>query len=236
MRDAGRCIITGARYPDACHVFPFSSLKEPHKTSNCLQATLFNLWGRHREERISHLLVGDQNIVDTAQNMLALSPSLHRLWGKAVFGLEPIAQLDNGVRLRFRWLKKTGLALGQRMPEIFDPDELLASPDGPGSVNVRHLVTGRPILDGEIIDVTSSDKSSRPNYEILLLQWDLIKMVSLSGAAEAMEDPSWDPKPDDPFSWFPVSGPSGFGESRAAQESPESRTVPPEPEPRTPSF
>jgi hypothetical protein len=36
----------------------------------------------------------------------------------------------------------------------------------------------------------------RPELEILELQWDLLRITALSGAAEAAQDPSWDPDND----------------------------------------
>ncbi|PSS09178.1 hypothetical protein M430DRAFT_22537 [Amorphotheca resinae ATCC 22711] len=50
------------------------------------------------------MLVGDKNSIDTAMNMVALQPILHRWWGKAMIGFEPIEKIENGIRLRFRWL------------------------------------------------------------------------------------------------------------------------------------
>jgi len=113
--------------------------------------------------------------------MISLSPELHRLWGKAIFEFESVAQLENGVRLRFRWMKHARPKLGQALPDSANPGELLSFPTGPGRVNVRHLVTGRPILDGDVLDITSDDESSQPNYEILQLQWDLIRIAAFGG-------------------------------------------------------
>jgi hypothetical protein len=62
-----------------------------------------------------------------------------------------------------------------------------------------HPQTHRHIIDGHIIDITSDDESAIPNMEILSFQWDLIRMTSLCGAAEAAEDGLWDSDDDDPF-------------------------------------
>lgn len=202
--------MTGASYPDACHVFPFSSLRHPQRTKTSLYTTLYGLWGDDRRARLEPLLVGQNNIVDTASNMIALDPRLHRLWAKGIIAFQPIALMENGVRLRFRWMGRISPHTWENMDAAafvaFDPREVLTRPQGEGSLVVRNAETGRPILDGEIIEVTSQDKSVIPNFEILQFQWDLLRMACLSGAAEAVDKGlPWDPKFDDPESWSPFA-------------------------------
>ncbi len=83
-----------------------------------------------------------------------------------------------------------------------DPREELIWPDaeGGGGMFVRHTITGRRILDGEIIEVKSDDPALLPDVAILQLQWDLLKMAALSGAGDASEDPSWYLNFEDPAS------------------------------------
>lgn len=145
------------------------------------------------------LLTGDNNIVDTARNMIALNPYLHRLWGKGIIGFEPVCALPNGVRLRLRWIGRVLVGINDRINLASDPRQLLTMPGALGSLDIRHFDTGRPILDGEVIDITSDDHSALPDMELIKLQWDLSRIAALSGAAGAAEDPSWDPDPDDPL-------------------------------------
>ena len=79
-----------------------------------------------------------------------------------------------------------------------DPREVLLHPSGEGSHKIRHYETGRSIQDGEIIDIVSDDPSAAPSMDIWELQWDLLRMARLCGAAEAANDPSWDPPMDGP--------------------------------------
>ncbi|KAI2614981.1 hypothetical protein GGR54DRAFT_614502 [Hypoxylon sp. NC1633] len=53
------------------------------------------------------------------------------------------------------------------------------------SINFR---TYRPILTGEIFDIVSNDESLLPSYDILQLQWDLLRMVSLNRTSEEQDD------------------------------------------------
>jgi len=93
--------------------------------------------------------------------------------------------------------------LGDSIPLDTNPLTAMGLPQCEGSLQVHHARTGRPIVDGEIIDITSNDPNTIPNMEILKLQWDLIRMACLSAAAEASENPLWDPRLDDPMSLIP---------------------------------
>ena len=56
------------------------------------------------------------------------------------------------------------------------------------NINMQDSHTYRPILDGEVIDIISASEEDRPNPEIWQLQWDLIKMCALAGAADEEDD------------------------------------------------
>ena len=56
------------------------------------------------------------------------------------------------------------------------------------ATHITSFHTGQPILDGDLFDITSPNESARPSMEIIKLQWDLIRMAALSGAAEELDD------------------------------------------------
>ena len=60
------------------------------------------LWDSVALERLQKLLTKEGNIVDTARNMIALTPTLHHWWRRAYWGFEPVEQLKDGVRIRIR--------------------------------------------------------------------------------------------------------------------------------------
>jgi hypothetical protein len=144
------------------------------------------------------LLVGDGDIIDTAPNMVALGPLLHRWWGKAMFGFEPIEKIEKGIRLRVRWLPQTTLAMKDKVALDLNPLECLQPYlDSDGYVGISHSRTHRPIIDGTVIDITAADSSAVPSWDLFSLQWDLIRMASLCGAAEASDDDDWESDDDD---------------------------------------
>lgn len=130
--------------------------------------------------------------------MVCLSPVLHHWWGKAFFALEPYEKLPNGVRVRLRWLKRTSFSVRDKLEDLaINPRHHLIWPQEEGVVAMRDISSGHPLLDGTLFDLTSDDPKNQVSFDLLQLQWDLLRMAALSGAAEAAEDPSWNPDEDD---------------------------------------
>jgi len=189
--------VTGTANPDICHIFPFTATNTPDRTTSGLYV-VYTLWGEQVHQKLSRMLVGDKNIIDTAMNMVALEPLLHRWWGKAMIGFEPIEKIENGIRLRFRWLSKTKLAMKDEVAWDLNPlDCLQPYADEGGNVKIAHSSTYRPIVDGTVIEIIAQDKSAIPSWDLFSLQWDLIRMASLCGAAEANDDDDWESDDDD---------------------------------------
>ncbi|KAK7426425.1 hypothetical protein QQZ08_007020 [Neonectria magnoliae] len=196
----GCCIITGAAGPDICHVFPYAGKDAPDWTRVILKLPR-TLASPGVHERFLRLLMDNENIIDTAQNMVALSPYMHKLWRTAKFGLEPISKIEKGIRVRFRWLHRTGLTMKNQVQLDLDPRMVLQT--GSNSIPAaQNSKTFRPILDGEMIDITAKDKpsdpddnsaptydeSTVPNWDVFFLQWDLARIASLCGAGEEVDE------------------------------------------------
>lgn len=58
--------------------------------------------------------------------------------------------------------------------------------DDPLLDNIRaiNVETNAPIIDGDIITVRAFKKGWLPDYDILMLQYDILRMASLCGGAE----------------------------------------------------
>ena len=111
---------------------------------------------------------------------------------------EPIERIENGIRLRVRWLPKTTLAMHDKVALDLNPSECLQPySDRAGHIAISHSKTHQPIIDGTIFDITSQEESAIPSWDLFLLQWDLIRMASLCGAAEASDDDDWESDDDD---------------------------------------
>ena len=157
---------------------------------------LKRVWKSAITERLEALLNGRENVIDTPQNLICLSPQLHRWWGAARIGLEPIMEVEQkdgkkGVRVRLRWLRRSTLSVSQHLSMETRPEAILEE----GYFRHSNVNTLRPIADGEVIDlfervVIEKGKERTipaPSKDILSLQWDVIRMASLCGAAEAVD-------------------------------------------------
>ena len=132
--------------------------------------------------------------IDTPQNMLTLEPSLHTLWGEGHVAFEPYQQLDNGVVLKFRWLRKRQ---APKTKDLYSPRQSMDLTTHPDSVlpdqnthKMPHFETYRPILDGQEVVITSDNNALHPNWDVLQLAWDLCCMTSLAAAADVV--PEWE--------------------------------------------
>ncbi|KAK2051600.1 hypothetical protein LY76DRAFT_630451 [Colletotrichum caudatum] len=104
------------------------------------------------------------------------------------------------IRVRFHWLKNTNVE--NMITEVDfsdDPVERLQGLEGPGGglVKAFNATTCRQVEDGQIFTFRSDSEKHLPDYEILLLQWDLLRMWRLAGGA----DPSMYPLYDDFDAW-----------------------------------
>ncbi|KEZ42870.1 hypothetical protein SAPIO_CDS5298 [Scedosporium apiospermum] len=195
-RDSHRCVLTGAANPTVCHIFPYGS-EQRRKSVDQIFGLLINfLWGSERCARLQALLTANDRVLDSPQNMICLEPLLHRWWRMAYIALEPYEKLPDGVRVRLRWLHRTPFDVEQRLDLDTDPRQHLSSPSVAGLLKMVDFRSGHPLLDGTIVDLVSSDPNQCVSFEILELQWDLLRLAALSGAAEAAQGASWDPDDD----------------------------------------
>jgi len=171
-----------------CQIFPASALKRTDFVRNALTALSQVYWDADLVHHLHGLLAGEDNILDSPRNFICLQPQLHRWWSKAYLALEPIEHLPKGVRIRVRWLPRPSFKSSDRVPLNTDPRDQLTCPVEPGLVKAVDLRTQRPIIDGNTYDIVSDDLSAVPSFEVLKLQWDLLKLAALSGAVDSFEE------------------------------------------------
>ena len=126
-------------------------------------------------------------IIDSAHNLIALNPLIHFWFDHARVGLEPIQKLSKGVRIALRFLPDTGVRF--RSDQKFHLATDWTSLHGTRRpLKIPNYETCRPVLDGETVDVVSEDPAKRLSWELLELQWQLIRICALSGAGEPSEE------------------------------------------------
>ncbi|KAK1991341.1 hypothetical protein LX36DRAFT_716134 [Colletotrichum falcatum] len=187
QRDDNKCVITDTCDPTVCYVFPLASLEQHHQHAGKLSLySLTKLWGDDRIIRLMGKLFntdsGDLTAINTAANMICLDETLREWWNMAVPG-GPQGRRWR-IRLRFHWLKKAAIHdLTSVVDFSVDPVPMLQEPDE-GPPEILNATTRRSVESGQAFTVTAGSPRELPDYDILRLQWDLLRMWRLAGGAD----------------------------------------------------
>lgn len=180
-RDQQVCIFTHSGDPEAAHIFPF---KMSTKHEN-LRSPLSLFWGYEKQESwISQFF--NPEISQSARNLLSLSPLLHTWWNRAKFALKPLRREQNAITVQWHWLKAAKLFPTQIIPKDFDPEELI-DPQGWGDGHPQlfaHRPSGRTIRTGQTFTIRADYPEHLPSFELLELQWNILRIAAISGATD----------------------------------------------------
>ncbi|KAM0284804.1 hypothetical protein ACHAQH_001724 [Verticillium albo-atrum] len=182
------------------HIYPFSAATG-RQTKATLKDTLARLWGADREKAMSEKLFpnGTTKGIDVIGNVICLSPSMHAAWSRYDFALFPLRPSEAGkegpwtMRVVFYWLMRrevnTMSVMGSDMTtcaqEVLLRNHQKWVEEEPRAIDLR---TNMPILSGRIFTIKAVKKDHLPDYDILMLLWDIARMASLCGAAEPDDD------------------------------------------------
>ena len=105
--------LTGHDSPDAAHIFPFSLLKGKtqrlHSQKIDFWALLGMFWDKERVRQWRETVFRDANKPETptdgCDNLICLSPTMHRWWNDGRFALKPISVFpdEKEVTMQFYW-------------------------------------------------------------------------------------------------------------------------------------
>ncbi|PGH35142.1 hypothetical protein GX50_02064 [[Emmonsia] crescens] len=180
-RDSYRCVVTKLAGPlDAAHIVPFFLNKKDER------ASFFNLLKSLFAQRIEKWKSLLDNGTEFVENMLSLTPTLHRFHSAGLFGLQPIeASLDGkSLKLKFYWLAQRETT-SDTMTNLMDiptfPDDVELE-----DIKICNAKDGHIIKSGEVIELTTSDPEQHPlpNWDLLELQWIMQRLTALKGAAD----------------------------------------------------
>ncbi|EFQ36143.1 uncharacterized protein GLRG_11287 [Colletotrichum graminicola M1.001] len=88
------------------------------------------------------------------------------------------------IQVRFHWLKKTNDE-GMKLTSNIDfSDDPIGRLQGEGLAKAFNATTCRQVEDGQVFTFRSKNRKHLPDYDILLLQWDLLRMWRLAGGAD----------------------------------------------------
>lgn len=130
--------------------------------------------------------------------MISLSAALHRAWEAGDFAFRPSYPQQNGERhsitITIYWMRKVTnrkerppMGARQMGYGILDsPNKTLekALLGKPPRISAVNLDKNTPVVDGDQFTIVADEREMLPDYDILMLQWDIIRMASLCGGAE----------------------------------------------------
>lgn len=201
-RDNNHCIITHLQCPHVCHIVPFAWNKNITnlRTCNtlCSSLRIFDV-----EDSTTNLLGSSLGATDKAWNMLSLTPALHDFWSRAFFGLKRLGfnpSMKNGrtmatVKIQFVWLPRMAYKTFLNKVELQDQDPFNESslisklrnhtvPSDLYMVNTQSKVS---IQTGQTFEVCLELSDALNLIRMLDIQWALIRLAAMSGAADAFD-------------------------------------------------
>ncbi len=187
------------------YIYPFSAASASNFQPT-FKETLAQLWGEGREKAISEKLFpgGTTKGIDVS-NVLCLSPNMHAAGSRydfALWPMRPSKENESGlwiIQIVFCWLHKR--SVGDKMSTLssMGPEFKTSAKDLLIRTFDRHLQPraidlrmNAPILDGQIFTIYAAEKELLPDYDILMLQWDLARMASLCDTPEPDSDSDTD--------------------------------------------
>ncbi|KAL9477579.1 hypothetical protein ACSS6W_007420 [Trichoderma asperelloides] len=184
-RDDYMCLFTEYENPEAAHIFPFAATKNS-QTSNLLSDLLRMFWGDGAADQLS-TLAQDRGITESPQNLLSLNHQLHWWFDSAKLAFKPLRKPDDGsVVVQFHWLK-AGKSKASQKVEVADLRQILKKAGLESNTwgTLRaHRASGLQLETGQTFTLKANNPGHVPNFNLLQLSWDLLRVVAICGAAE----------------------------------------------------
>lgn len=211
-RDGHHCVITGLPFPEVARIIPFAwdSNVKNHLMTQQLGTHMGN-YGIPISELLRKHKLGTS---DKSWNMLLLSRRMKELWSKAFFGLKKLRVTTSQdiagkemARVTFQivWLPRLRV---NKMLGFIDLDEqdagnrnsLLYYFEQCAASNCPSLVdpeSDMQVKSGQIFHVSLEAPDAKLFGHALDIQWTLIRLAAMSGAADAVEQGLFPPvEPD----------------------------------------
>jgi len=191
------CVLTKGPDPDAAHIYPHCMRNELRRgeqvtPADSIWAILDMFWSRDRVDTWYKAILTSGT--SGCNNLISLTQTAHKWWGKAYFVLQPIELSEDNKRLtlRFVWLPPA-FKLSGFNPR--DPPSLTSNLDhGPRSSKLFNVMTEKKICTGDTICLETDNPVLRPlpSFALLEMQWVLHRLAAMSGAAEPQDEDSSD--------------------------------------------
>lgn len=197
-RDGGKCVVIKDEDPDVCHIVPFKwNNKEDNRrwTVKHLRALRPFLSAEDYDSIVAHL-TSTPRCSDKRWNLISLSQKVHRRWGKAhwafrVVDEEPDRLKDKHtvVKLQFTWMRWPAGSTPDEQENTFPDDISTWAATGRAPVlahaehNFHHDRLHRLTMTGDIVRVSMPDEEAPLFVQMMRLQWLIIRIAAMAGAA-----------------------------------------------------
>ncbi|SPO02565.1 uncharacterized protein DNG_05238 [Cephalotrichum gorgonifer] len=187
-RDSWKCVLSGMEDPEAAHIFPFSTT-EKRKFLD-LNRMLRIFWGAEQAQSWAELFES-MDVTESARNLICFNHQLHWWLDSAKMALKPLKVIGDGaVLVQFHWLKGNNLKPHVPLEKPYQSlpfTDILAkaglSDNRAWGSGFAHRRSGIPLRTGQTFVLGARDPERAPNFELLKLSWDLLRVAAISGAA-----------------------------------------------------
>ena len=117
-----------------------------------------------------------------------MSYQIYFWFDNAKFALKPLRQSQDGIVVQWYWLK--GAVLKPRVHIRPDQDILLQAglTDQNWGERLAHRKSGVPIWTGQTFILRAENPEDLPSWDLLQMQWDLLRVAAICGAADVTDD------------------------------------------------
>lgn len=135
----------------------------------------------------------DARIAQSPQNYLSLSHQIHFWFDNARFALKPLSQTSNETVVQWHWLKRSVLRPRTEIGQAQDTFLHLAGlNDMTWGSCLAHRRSGMPIQTGQMFVIRAEKPEDLPSFELLEMQWNLLRVAAICGAANVADASYYD--------------------------------------------
>ncbi|TPX14515.1 uncharacterized protein E0L32_005479 [Thyridium curvatum] len=185
-RDGYRCIFTGTSDPEAAPIFPFSASSKRMFVN--INDTLLRFWGPEKSTAWRRAYE-DTELTQSAKNGISMNRQLYFWFDQARFALKPLRETPEGIIVQWHWLKETFF----KPRALIEPEETVQQTvrysgveDGSWGNSLAHRPSGVAIQTGQTFLLPAHEQM--PSWDLLQMQWNLLRVAALCGAAGITDD------------------------------------------------
>ncbi|KXX80332.1 hypothetical protein MMYC01_204672 [Madurella mycetomatis] len=182
-RDRHVCVFSGMSDPQAAHIFPFATSEK--KDFANLNHLLTTFWGSEKAMawRRNFEAAG---ITQSAKNGISMNHQIHFWFDNARFALKPLRETPEGIVVQWHWLKRSVLKPNVYIRPNIDILHQAGVIDRRWGDTLAHRESGVLIQTGQTFILQRHEHM--PSWELLEMQWNLLRVAALCGAADVMDE------------------------------------------------